>query len=178
MEIVLLGDCSESLIVKKPNQLPGGKEGLDADLVARPPAVDVLVETVMEKVQPIAPSRIARTQPGGAGQSDLRIGPPRGLVVWREADFWRELNVPPVLCRSPVGSAVPGEVALMVGREEEGCQTPLMEIVVAADAFCGLNYSLEGRGGQRQKKCHDPEDDKAFDKGGCGGVFPRTRRHE
>ena len=59
-------------------------------------------------------------------------------MVWGEVDLWRELNVPPVLDRPPVGSTVRGEVALMVGREEVCCQPPLMMIGLADDAFCGL----------------------------------------
>src|SRR3954465_6440978 len=94
MHVVLLSPGALTTVVKKPNDLFRHSDGANCDLITNADFVDKMIEAVMKKVRAITASGVGRTNPDGPGGPDAGLGPPRQLLVIRDADLAGKLIIP------------------------------------------------------------------------------------
>ena len=81
MDIILLCNRSQSSVVKLPDCSRWLRDGCYLDLISRPSAVHMFIQTIMEKIVSIATARVRWTNPHGISRFNGCIRPPRHLRV-------------------------------------------------------------------------------------------------
>src|SRR5215469_12710885 len=105
--------------------------------------VDVVIETIVEQVYPIASAWIGRANPEATTGFNRRVSMPGHFLVTPQSKNQRQVVVPamPVLVNS-VWTSILGQKIIVLRRKELSCQPPLFQIVQATGGFSCILSSI------------------------------------
>jgi len=137
------------LRVEQPYHQGWGGYGAELHLViVGSRSVELLVETIMEQIEPATAPRVTGANPNTTARLDRGIGAPRHLVIGWDSEGLGQIEMPAVselLGCGGVAKTFPGQKVVILENIELGGEAPLFEVVQAISSLGVLLGPMQRR---------------------------------
>jgi len=127
-------------------------------------SIDKFIEAIMKEIVAIAAPPVGWTNPHGIAHVSAAIGPPRHVVIPRNAQLQWQLDIPAAVRvhGQRIGESFGRQEIVMIGGIQLCGQTPLLQIVHAGDAAGRSFRPAENRQEKRRQHRDDGYYDEQF----------------